>query len=80
MQSNLEILIVCVLSSRLILLSSKRSSAFIPILQSNRHIESFVYLHAVRVHYSNLLEAESRTGYSCSIPLNIIIGVDRNKV
>ena len=23
-----------------------------------------------------MLEAESRTGYSCSVPLNIIIGVD----
>ena len=28
------------------------------------------------MHYSNLLEAESRTGYSCSVPINIIIGVD----
>ena len=42
-----------------------------------------VCLHAVRVHYFNLLEAESMTGYYCAIPfrsvlLNIIIGVDNH--
>ena len=58
-------------------------------MQSNLHVESLVYLHAVRVHYFNLLEAESMTGYYCSVQLNIIIcvdnytlwnGTERNKV
>ena len=45
-------------------------------MQSNLYVESLVYLHTVRVHYFNLLEAENMTGYYCSVPLNIIIGVD----
>ena len=40
------------------------------------HVESSVYLHAAKNHFSNLLEAESSSGYSCSFPLNIIISVD----
>ena len=44
-------------------------------MQSNLHVD-LVYLHAVRVHYSNLLEAESMVEYYCSVPLNIIISVD----
>ena len=33
------------------------------------HIESLVYLHAAKVHFfSNLLEAENSSGYSCSVP------------
>ena len=39
-------------------------------------VQSLVYLHAARVFFSNLLEAESSFGYSCSVPLNIIIGFD----
>ena len=44
------------------------SLPFIAIMQSNLHIESLVYLHAARVHFSNLLEAESSSGYSCFVP------------
>ena len=41
---------------------------FIPLMQSNLHIESSVYLHAAWVHFSYLLEAESSSGYPCSVP------------
>ena len=44
------------------------SLPFIPIMQSNLHIDSSVYLHAAWVYLSNLLKAESSSGYSCSIP------------
>ena len=29
-----------------------------------------------KIFFSDLMEAESRSGYSCSVPLNIITGVD----
>ena len=46
--------------------------SFIPIMQNNLHVEPLVYLHTARVHYSNLLEAESMAGYYCSVPFRQI--------
>ena len=46
-------------------------------MQSNLHVESLGYLHAVRVHYFNLLQFQHDWILLFrSVPLNIIIGVD----